>query len=380
MRITVDLADPRWTECTAGDCRRRHGRRLLLRPRHTLGRRQRQQHVIAIVTGTFQDEAGCENDNDPACLRGWLQDPDGDGTYTATVPAEPGDYEALVAHNESDEETYGLEGEAGGEPYTFTVPEDAASIFFSFDTGTNVLTISTAGPPKGDIAVRSAYWVARDTIAWNVDTAAAENYSLFYDLNGRLSLGPEGVSGDSEIALTLDENGLDESITTKFPHLTGFAALKIGEDDLGQVRIALKGQFAVAATDGDGSALLMPPGCKFLAYWMMFIPTTGRWAFPLKMSVPTLTVWAPTARAARVLLFNDADSEHGTRSGEYAAHPQHMGTWACNRRSGLVSAVSIFMKSRSLYQVKAVLSPNSRHRPLFGQFVDQQQLAARLST
>ncbi len=262
--------------------------------------------AIAIVTGTFQDEAGCESDNDPACLRGWLQDPDGDGTYTATVAAEPGDYEAVVAHNESDDETYGLEGQAGGEPYTFTVPEDGASIFFSYDTGNNVLTISTAGPPKGDIAVRSAYWVARDTIAWNVDTTTAENFSLFYDLNGRLSLGPEGVSGENEITLTLDENGLDDSITAKFPHLSGFAALKIGEDDLGSVRIALKGQVAVAAKTADGTPVdaagLQIPGVLDDVY-----PYDGPLGVTFEEGVPTFTVWAPTARAARLLLFDDAD-------------------------------------------------------------------------
>jgi pullulanase len=46
--------------------------------------------VIATVTGTFQDEAGCAADGDPTCLRSWLQDPDGDGIYTALVATDPG--------------------------------------------------------------------------------------------------------------------------------------------------------------------------------------------------------------------------------------------------------------------------------------------------
>ncbi|MFZ0546399.1 MAG: pullulanase-type alpha-1,6-glucosidase [Candidatus Promineifilaceae bacterium] len=282
--------------------------------------------TIAVVTGTFQDEAGCENDNDPTCLRGWLQDPDGDGTYTANVAAEPGDYEAVVAIDESLDLSYGVDGAEGGDPYTFTVPEDAASIFFSFDTGTNVLTISTAGPPKGDIAVRSAYWVARDTIAWNVDTDSAENYSLFYDLDGRLSLGSEGVTGANEIALTLDENGLDSAITDKFPQLTGFAALKIGEDDLSQVRIALKGQIAVAATTADGTAVdaagLQIPGVLDDVY-----PYDGPLGVTFDESgVPTFTVWAPTARSAHLLLFNDADPESEPESITMPPDP-NTGTW-----------------------------------------------------
>src|SRR5262249_3195508 len=38
--------------------------------------------VIAVAPGSFQSELGCPGDWDPSCLRSWLQDPDGDGTYT----------------------------------------------------------------------------------------------------------------------------------------------------------------------------------------------------------------------------------------------------------------------------------------------------------
>jgi pullulanase-type alpha-1,6-glucosidase len=282
--------------------------------------------TIAVVTGTFQDEAGCENDDDPTCLRGWLQDPDGDGTYAATVAAEPGDYEAVVAIDESLDISYGVDGQESGEPFTFTVPEDGASIFFSFDTGTNLLTISTAGPPKGDIAIRSAYWVARDTIAWNVDTETAENYNLFYDLNGRVSLGPEGVSGANQLALTLDENGLDEAVLAKFPHLSGFAALKIGEEDLGQVRIALKGQIAVAATTADGTSVdaagLQIPGVLDDVY-----PYDGTLGVTFEEGgVPTFTIWAPTARSARLLLFDDANPDTEPEAINMPPTPSN-GTW-----------------------------------------------------
>ena len=37
-------------------------------------------HLYTAV-GDFQSELGCAADGDPTCLRSWLQDPDGDGTW-----------------------------------------------------------------------------------------------------------------------------------------------------------------------------------------------------------------------------------------------------------------------------------------------------------
>ncbi len=41
-----------------------------------------QYSVIATVAGSFQSELGCPGDWQPDCLRSWLQDPDGDGSYS----------------------------------------------------------------------------------------------------------------------------------------------------------------------------------------------------------------------------------------------------------------------------------------------------------
>ena len=57
---------------------------------------------IATAAGDFQSEIGCPGDWDPSCLRSWLQDPDGDGTYTFTTAVlPPGDYALKVARDES---------------------------------------------------------------------------------------------------------------------------------------------------------------------------------------------------------------------------------------------------------------------------------------
>src|SRR5580765_6285796 len=45
--------------------------------------------VIATAPGSFQSELGCPGDWDPSCLRSWLEDPDGNGTYFFVMTARP---------------------------------------------------------------------------------------------------------------------------------------------------------------------------------------------------------------------------------------------------------------------------------------------------
>jgi glycosidase len=105
--------------------------------------------VIAVAPGSFQSELGCAGDWDPSCLRSWLQDPDGDGTYTFETTALPaGDYESKVAINESWDENYGQGGVQNGANIPFNVPTNNAPVTFSYNSSTHVLTISAA---SGDI-------------------------------------------------------------------------------------------------------------------------------------------------------------------------------------------------------------------------------------
>jgi glycosidase len=102
--------------------------------------------VIAVVPGSFQNELGCASDWDPGCLRSWLQDIDGDGIYTfATSDIPAGSYEAKVAINESWDENYGQNGEAGGANIAFSVPADGTDVLFSYNASTHILTISSGG-------------------------------------------------------------------------------------------------------------------------------------------------------------------------------------------------------------------------------------------
>ena len=104
--------------------------------------------MIAVAPGSFQSELGCPGDWDPSCLRSWLQDPDGNGIYAFQTTALPaGSYEAKVAINEAWDENYGQGGVPGGANIPFTVPVDNATVTFTYDATTHVLTIVAEIPP-----------------------------------------------------------------------------------------------------------------------------------------------------------------------------------------------------------------------------------------
>jgi glycosidase len=99
--------------------------------------------TIAVAPGSFQSELGCPGDWQPDCLRSWLQDLDGDGTYTFVTTALPaGSYESKVAIDESWDVNYGQGGVQGGANIAFTVPTNNAKVTFSYVSSTHVLTIS----------------------------------------------------------------------------------------------------------------------------------------------------------------------------------------------------------------------------------------------
>ena len=133
-----------------------------------------QSSTIAVAPGSFQSELGCPTDWDPSCLRSWLEDPDGDGTYTFETTALPaGSYETKVAINEAWDENYGAGGVPNGDNVAFTVPRDGTKVTFSYVGTTHVLTVSVEvdhgapGAPGAlshfDLARKDCLGTARNT-------------------------------------------------------------------------------------------------------------------------------------------------------------------------------------------------------------------------
>ncbi len=285
--------------------------------------------IIANVPGDFQSELGCPGDWQPACLRSWLQDPDGDGVYIFMTDAIPaGSYEAKVAINLTWGENYGEGGARDGANIPFSVPADGTLVQFAWDSASKVMTIGVgAGAgPVGNLKELKAHWVTADTIAWNIDTSKAESYALYYSPTGTpLSLSDKGIQGGTAIPLTLDPNGLSDEVLAKFPHLRNFAALKVSAENLGKVRIALKGQVAVEARNAEGpvdATGLQIPGVldDLYTYDGPLGPTFAD-------GVPTLYLWAPTARMVRLHLFSSANPDGRFETIPMRPDPQ-TGVWS----------------------------------------------------
>jgi hypothetical protein len=106
-----------------------------------------ENSIIAVAAGSFQSELGATGDWDPANLRSWLQDPDGDGIYSFSAILPAGNYETKVALYESWDENYGEGGVANGANILFSVPSSGLMTYFSYNSTNHVLSVETESTP-----------------------------------------------------------------------------------------------------------------------------------------------------------------------------------------------------------------------------------------
>jgi pullulanase len=287
------------------------------------------RHQIVTAPGSYQDEVGCSGEWQPECMITWLQDIDGDGIYTYSTDHIPaGDYAAKVTIGRSWDENYGAEGEAGGADITFTVPADGETITFTYDSNltTMVINVGGGGVSAGNLRERRAHWVLADTIAWDIETSADETYRLLYSADASLEVSVFGLNGNFEaFDLTVNEDGLPAEVTEKFPHLTGFAAFTLGEDALARVGEILTGQFVIAAYRGENVSNLA--GLQIPGVLDDLYTYEGDLGITFADSVPTITVWSPTARNVSLNLYADADPDTEPTVIDMA-HDAESGTWS----------------------------------------------------
>jgi pullulanase-type alpha-1,6-glucosidase len=266
------------------------------------------QDPIVTVAGSFQQALGCPGDWDPSCMRSWLKDINGDGTYTFSTTAIPaGSHEVKVTHGLSWAENYGAGGVPDGPNIPFSVPAGARTTF-TYDLATNVLTVTTSestAPPALDQA--RAHWLARELIAWDLP-AVAEGWTfrLHHAPTGGLAVDAEAVTGGTSVPLTRASTGLPADIRDQYPHLASYDALQLAPKDAKEADRMLTGQVAVAAYDDLGKLVdatsLQIPGVLDDVYPGALDADLGvTW----KGRSPWLAVWAPTAKNVTLLVRPD---------------------------------------------------------------------------
>ncbi len=107
------------------------------------------QAPVTTVTaaGSFQSEAGCASDWDPACAATHLAYDATAGVWRAVFTLPGGSYEAKTAINDGWDVNYGAGGTLDGANVPFTVPSSGAAMRFTYDPATHVLTIAEVAPP-----------------------------------------------------------------------------------------------------------------------------------------------------------------------------------------------------------------------------------------
>ena len=267
-----------------------------------------QSHVIAddynapliVASGDFQTQLGCSKDNDPACLRSWLQDPEGDGNFAFVTKAlKAGKYSVFLNINQKTVTST-------TKPQTFIVAKDNDEIYFGYDIVKKELILSTTGAPKGSLAKLKAIWVNQDTLLWNIVGSPRYKYSLFYSPNASLALTTDGVSGGIEIPLTYSRSGPGGDVFKNNPYLAGFSAFKIAQPDLTKIPDALRSQLAVVVRD-DKNKVIDATGVQTAGVLDAVYTYSGNLGVEFTHGTPTLRVWAPTAKSVGVRIYERAD-------------------------------------------------------------------------
>jgi pullulanase-type alpha-1,6-glucosidase len=319
--------------------------------------------TIATAPGNYQHLLGCAGDWDPTCLRSWLQDPHGDGTYGFSTRALPaGNYEVKVAINESWDENYGDGGAPNGPNIRFAVPNSCAEMFFRYDAVSHLLSVGAQGAPRGNLTRARAHWLSRDTVAWDVGTVRPGwTFKLHYAAGGGLGLSATGVTGGIDVPVAYDPAGLSADLRARFPHLAGRSAFKIAAARLAEFPEALRSQLAVSVTDGagqlvDATALQIPGALDDLYTY------NGPLGATFSRGVPTLRVWAPTVRSVKLHLF--ADAKPATTASVLDMTPGPSGVWAITGDASwsgrfYLYEVEVFARSSGRVEHNLVTDPYS---------------------
>ncbi len=264
------------------------------------------QGPIVTVPGSLQSELGCPADWSPDCMRPWLTDPDGDGTFTWSTSEIPaGSYEVKVAHGLSWDENYGAGGAPNGSNIAVQIPESGLVVTFSYDVESHVLTVTTARPgAQPDLSQQKAYWVSKDLIAYPAGGVPEQRrWRLHWSPTGDLAVDADDIGGRSA-GLIYDPRGLPADVLAKFPQLAGYTALRLDKSTAKDAGKILTGQVALAQYDDVGRLTdatgLQIPGVLDDLYGAA---STGDYGVTWRGGAPSYRLWAPTAQSASLLVW-----------------------------------------------------------------------------
>ncbi|GAA1779290.1 hypothetical protein GCM10009811_00880 [Nostocoides veronense] len=332
------------------------------------------QGPIITAPGSFQSELGCPGDWAPDCMNPWLQDPDGDGTYTWSSDAIPaGNYEFKIAHGLSWDENYGAGGAPGGANIPLAVTKDGVVVTISYVLATHEIRVSTSSSGAApDLKAAKAFWVQPGLLAWPADGIPADanpallKWRLHWAANAGMTIDAEDLPGSTSAGLAYDPKGLPASVTASRPELKGYLALRLGSTTAAKAGSILRGQVAVAVYSNSG-ALLDATGVQ-TAYVLdaLYAGSAGSRTYGATFSgsSPTYRVWAPTARKVTLLTWSptapgDAPLTSAKRTAMVRAADGSWSVTAGVKNARYLYEVVVYVRSTGKIETLQVTDPYS---------------------
>ena len=201
-------------------------------------------------------------------------------------------------------------------------------------------------PANGDLRVARGYWVAADTILWNIAGSARYTYELFFAPEGGLRLSANGISNGDSLQLTWNSNGPSDGILAQFPHLHGQTALGLAPADLARIPTIIKGQVAVQARDETGT-MVAATSLQLAGALDALFAYAGDLGVSYAADVPTLRVWAPTA--CQVSLLRSADGRTAESTSQPMTLDGQTGVWS-------IAGTADWTEQYYLYEVEVYVS------------------------
>jgi pullulanase-type alpha-1,6-glucosidase len=229
-------------------------------------------------------------------------------------------------------------------------------------SGDTTIHTFPAEPPLVDGA--RAHWVTADTIAWNLagDDASlmATKFALHYAASGGIKGDDNGklVGAEADLPLTFDPAGLDAAVKARFPHLATYKALRLAPADAIKAKPWLEGQLVVS---GERQGALFATGMQIPGVLDSLYAYSGPLGATWSGGVPTLRVWAPTARKVSLHLF--ADGKPATTA-EVIPMSEDNGVWSVAGQAGwkgkyYLYEVEVFVPSTGKVETNLVTDPYS---------------------
>ena len=149
---------------------------------------------VVTLVGSLQDELGCDADWSPGCDATALAPVEGTTTYRGDFVVPAGSYELKVALDGAWEESYGVDGAAGGANLPLHL-EHEATVRVSYDHATHGVSVAPAELPSSEV---SAADEALATASLRQPTTRENFYFVMADrfANGDRSNDTGGIEGD----------------------------------------------------------------------------------------------------------------------------------------------------------------------------------------